>query len=611
MTELASARTNNKNGRLPGNEQAASPATRSVKLWPLLALKPYLQNHKPALFCAVIALIFAALATLAIPVAVRRMIDFGFSGDNGSFIARYFGMLIIIGGVLAVASAARFYFVSWIGERVVADLRADVFRQLTKLGPAFFDQTHSGEIMSRLTSDTTQIKIAASSAISQAVRAAIMIAGALIMMFVTSATLSLIVVAVIPLILVPIIGFGRLVRKRSRQAQDSLAQSSALAAENLGAVRTLQAFTSEAAIAKRFDAAVEAAFDDVRARLIARALMTAMAMFLIVASIVGVLWFGASLVIDGAITAGRLGQFILYAVFAAGSLAQLSEVWGELQQAAGSAERLVELLETEPTIKVPAHPMPMPEPAEGRVTFSGASLTYPTRSGQSSLSGVSFEATPGQVIALVGPSGAGKTSVFNLIARFYDPTEGSIEVDGVDIRDVDPLELRRRLALVPQEVSLFADTIAGNIRYGDDAATDEAVHAAAKAANAHAFIEAMPSGYDTLLGERGITLSGGQRQRIAIARAILRNPPILLLDEATSALDAESEQAVQQALEQVMQGRTTFVITHRLATIRKADRILVFDDGQLIEQGTHTSLMTDGGLYTRLAELQFTAKVVE
>jgi ATP-binding cassette, subfamily B, bacterial len=611
MTELASARTNHKNDRLSDGEQAANPARRSVKLRPLLALKPYLQKHKLVLVCAAVALIFAASATLAIPVAVRRMIDFGFSGDNGSFIARYFGMLIIIGGVLAVASAARFYFVSWIGERVVTDLRADVFRQLTRLGPAFFDQTHSGEVMSRLTSDTTQIKSAASSAFSQAVRAAIMIVGAMIMMFVTSATLSLIVIAAIPLILVPIIGFGRLVRKRSRQAQDSLAQSSALAAENLGAVRTLQAFTSEAAIARRFDAAVETAFDDARARLIARALMTAMAMFLVVGSIVGVLWFGASMVIDGAITAGRLGQFILYAVFAAGSLAQLSEVWGEVQQAAGSAERLVELLETEPAIKAPAHPAAMPEPAEGRVTFTGASLTYPTRSGQSSLRGVSFDATPGQLIALVGPSGAGKTSVFNLIARFYDPTEGSIEVDGVDIRDVDPLELRRRMALVPQEVSLFADTIAGNIRYGDDTATDDAVRAAAKAANAHEFIDALPNGYDTLLGERGITLSGGQRQRIAIARAILRNPPILLLDEATSALDAESEQAVQQALEHVMQGRTTFVITHRLATIRKADRILVFDDGQLIEQGTHASLMADGGLYTRLAELQFTAKAAE
>ncbi|MFT7577018.1 MAG: ATP-binding cassette subfamily B protein [Alphaproteobacteria bacterium] len=589
----------------------APPARQRVKLQPLLALKPYLLRNKATLILAGIALVLAASATLAIPVAVRRMIDFGFTGDNGSFIARYFGMMIVIGGVLAVASSARFYFVSWIGERVVADLRADVFGHLTKLGPAFFDQTHSGEIMSRLTSDTTQIKAAASSAFSQTVRAIIMITGALTMMVVTSATLSLVVIAAIPLILIPIILFGRLVRQRSRQAQDSLAQSSALAAENLGAIRTLQAFTSEAVISARFAAAVETAFDDARSRLVARALMTAMVMFLVVGSIVGVLWFGASMVIEGTLSAGRLGQFILYSVFAAGSLAQLSEVWGEVQQAAGSAERLVELLETKPMIQGPQHPVRMPEPGQGRISFEGVTLAYPSRPDQPVLQDVSFAAEPGELIALVGPSGAGKTSVFNLIARFYDPLSGRVEMDGLDVRDVDPIELRKRLALVPQEISLFADTIAENIRYGDDAATDEAVRDAAKAANAHAFIEALPDGYATMLGERGVTLSGGQRQRVAIARAILRNPPILLLDEATSALDAESEHAVQAALEQVMKGRTTFVITHRLATIRQADRILVLEDGRLVEQGTHETLTADGGLYTRLAELQFTARAAE
>jgi len=596
-----------------GGQAAGEPrsdgqlASRRVKLQPLLALKPYLLRYKPAMIFAAIALLVAASATLAIPVAVRRMIDFGFSGDNGSFIARYFAMMIVIGAVLAVASSARFYFVSWIGERVVADLRADVFKHLTRLGPAFFDRTHSGEVMSRLTSDTTQIKSAASSAISQSVRAVITISGALIMMFVTSVTLSLVVVAVIPMILIPIIVFGRLVRQRSRQAQDSLAQSSALAAENLGAIRTLQAFTSEAAISKRFGAAVDAAFNDARSRLVARALMTAMVMFLIVGCIVGVLWFGAAMVIDGTITAGRLGQFVLYAVFAAGSLAQLSEIWGEVQQAAGSAERLIELLETKPLIKSPQHPAAFPANSEGRVSFDNVSLTYPSGPGQTVLRDVSFDAAPGELVALVGPSGAGKSSVFNLIARFYDPATGRVTVDGIDVRDVDPLELRRRLALVPQEISLFADSIAENIRYGDDRASDEAVREAAKAANADTFIEALPDGYDTVLGERGVTLSGGQRQRLAIARAILRNPPILLLDEATSALDAESEQAVQAALERVMKGRTTFVITHRLATIRQANRILVFDDGQLVEQGTHQTLTAQGGLYTRLAELQFTA----
>lgn len=599
----------NKSGSQAAGEPRSDgqPASRRVKLQPLLALKPYLLRYKPAMIFAAIALLVAASATLAIPVAVRRMIDFGFSGDNGSFIARYFAMMIVIGAVLAVASSARFYFVSWIGERVVADLRADVFKHLTRLGPAFFDRTHSGEVMSRLTSDTTQIKSAASSAISQSVRAVITISGALIMMFVTSVTLSLVVVAVIPMILIPIIVFGRLVRQRSRQAQDSLAQSSALAAENLGAIRTLQAFTSEAAISKRFGAAVDAAFNDARSRLVARALMTAMVMFLIVGSIVGVLWFGAAMVIDGTITAGRLGQFVLYAVFAAGSLAQLSEIWGEVQQAAGSAERLIELLETEPLIKSPQHPAAFPANSEGRVSFDNVSLVYPSGPGQTVLRDVSFDAAPGELVALVGPSGAGKSSVFNLIARFYDPATGRVTVDGIDVRDVDPLELRRRLALVPQEISLFADSIAENIRYGDDRASDDAVREAAKAANADTFIDALPNGYDTVLGERGVTLSGGQRQRLAIARAILRNPPILLLDEATSALDAESEQAVQAALERVMKGRTTFVITHRLATIRQANRILVFDDGQLVEQGTHQALTAQGGLYTRLAELQFTA----
>lgn len=607
MTDTATADTQARR-ILPDDEAAEAPAAnRPAKLKPLLAMRPYLVKHRTMLICAGVALVLAAAATLAIPVAVRRMIDYGFSNDNGAFISRYFGMLIVIGGVLAAAASARFYCVSWIGERVVADLRADVFRHLTRLGPAFFDRAHSGDVMSRLTSDTVQIKAAASSAFSQTVRAVIMIVGALIMMCVTSPVLTLIVVAVIPLIIVPIILFGRIVRKRSRLAQDSLARSSALAAENLGAVRTLQAFTSERAISNRFTAAVETSFEDARSRLIARAMMTAMAMFLIVTSIVSVLWFGATMVIEGTMSAGRLGQFILYAVFAAGSLAQLSEVWGEVQQAAGAAERLVELLETEPVIQSPAHPVAMPSPGLGRVAFENVTLSYPTRPGEHALENVSFNVAPGELIALVGPSGAGKSSVFNLIARFYDPSTGTIEVDGIDIRDVDPLELRARLALVPQEISLFADTIAGNIRYGDDSATDEAVHAAARAANAEGFIKALPNGYDTMLGERGITLSGGQRQRIAIARAILRNPPILLLDEATSALDAESEQAVQQALEHVMRGRTTFVITHRLATIRQADTILVFDESRLVEHGTHASLTAAGGLYTRLADLQFTA----
>jgi ATP-binding cassette subfamily B protein len=587
---------------------AEEQGRRRVDLRPLMVLKPYLLRHPGKLVLAAVALVVAAAATLSIPVAVRRMIDYGFQGDDGAFISAYFGMLILIGAVLAVASAARFYFVSWLGERVVADLRADVFRHLTRLGPAFFDKTHSGEVMSRLTADTVQIKAAASTALSQSVRNVIMIMGALIMMIVTSPMLSLIVIGAIPFILLPIIGFGRVVRQRSRKAQDSLADAAALASENLGAMRTLQAFTSEAVISRRFQGAVEVAFEDARARLLARAMMTAMAIFLVVGSIVAVLWTGASMVIAGELTGGRLGQFILYAVFAAGSLAQLSEVWGEVQQAAGSAERLVELLDTEPVIQAPRHPVTLPEPVRGEIAFEGIWMSYPSGNEETALADVSFTIAPGELVALVGPSGAGKSTIFNLIARFYDPTRGVVSVDGLDVRDVDPVVLRSHLALVPQEISLFADTVEGNIRYGDETATRADVERAAKAANADGFIAALPNGYDTVLGERGVTLSGGQRQRIAIARAILRNPPMLLLDEATSALDAESEQAVQQALERIMAGRTTIVITHRLATIRKADRIFVFEGGRLVETGTHASLSeADGGLYRRLARLQLLA----
>ena len=596
-----------------GEDRAAmapesSAARRRVDLHPLLVLKPYLLRHPGKLALAAIALVLAAAAMLSIPVAVRRMIDDGFQGNDGTFIARYFAMLILIGAVLAVASAARFYFVSWLGERVVADLRANVFRHLTQLGPAFFDKTHSGEVMSRLTADTVQIKAAASTALSQSVRNLIMITGALTMMVVTSPLLSLIVIVAIPLILVPIIGFGRLVRQRSRKAQDSLADAAALAAENLGAMRTLQAFTSEAVISKRFQGAVEVAFEDARQRLLARAAMTAMAIFLIVGSIVAVLWYGASLVIANELTAGRLSQFILYAVFAAGSLAQLSEVWGEVQLAAGSAERLIELLDTEPVIQAPRHPVALPAKLSGQIAFEDVSLAYPSGGEELALQNVSFRIAPGELVALVGPSGSGKSSIFNLIARFYDPGEGTVSVEGIDVRHVDPVALRTHLALVPQEISLFADTVEANIRYGDETATRADVERAARAANADGFIETLPDGYDTMLGECGITLSGGQRQRITIARAILRDPPILLLDEATSALDAESEQAVQQALERIMAGRTTIVITHRLATIRKADRIFVFEGGRLVETGTHASLsQEDGGLYRRLARLQLMA----
>jgi ATP-binding cassette, subfamily B, bacterial len=582
----------------------ATPA-RTARLRPLLSLKPYITRHPRMVGLALAALLASAAAMLAVPVAVRRVIDHGFTGGDGTFIDQYFAMLIVIGLALALASAARFYAVNWLGERVVADLRADVFRHLASLGPAFYEKTHSGEVMSRLTADTTQIKAAAGSALSQALRNGIMLVGALVMMFITSPTLSFLALAAIPAIVFPMLAYGRAVRRLSRAAQDRLADASAYAADNLGAVRTLTAFGREATISGRFAAAVERAFEAARSRLLARAGLTAIAIFLVVSSIVGILWFGSRLVISGEMTGGRLSQFVLYATFAAGAMAELAEVWGELAQASGAAERLAELLAVRPEIANPAQPKAMPSPPLGTVSFQDVRFAYPARPGVSALNGVSFEVAPGETVAIVGPSGAGKSTILNLLLRFYDPQRGRVCVDGVDTRDADLKELRARFALVPQDAALFDDTIAENIRYGRPDASMEEVRHAAVAAHADGFIAALERAYDTRIGERGVTLSGGQRQRIALARAILRDAPILLLDEATSALDAESEVAVQKALERVMQGRTTIVIAHRLATVQRATRILVMDKGRIVEQGRHAELVRQGGLYGRLAELQF------
>jgi ATP-binding cassette subfamily B protein len=497
------------------------------------------------------------------------------------------------------------YAVNWLGERVVADLRAQVFRHLATLGPAFYETTHSGEVMSRLTADTTQLKTAAGSALSQALRNLIMLAGALVMMMVTSPALSGLALAAIPAIVFPLLAYGRAVQRLSRAAQDRLADASAYAADNLGAVRAMVAFGQEWTVAGRFAQAVEAAFAAARARLLARAGLTAIAIFLVVASIVGVLWFGARMVVAGQMSGGELGQFILYAVFAGGALAELSEVWGELASAAGAAERMMELLATAPTVVAPKTPRPLPRPPRGTVAFHDVHFAYPTRPGASALNGTSFSVAAGETVALVGPSGAGKSTVFNLILRFYDARAGEVLVDGLPVADVDPHELRSRIALVPQEVALFDDTVLENIRYSRPDATPEEVKRAAATAHAQAFVMALPQGYDTRLGERGVTLSGGQRQRVALARAVLRDAPILLLDEATSALDAESEAAVQQALERITRNRTTLVIAHRLATVQRADRILVLDAGRIVEEGRHGELLRRGGLYARLAELQF------
>jgi ATP-binding cassette subfamily B protein len=557
---------------------------------------------------AAAALVASAAVMLAVPAAIRGIVDHGFShgspGAQGGAIDGYFLTLIGLGLGLAVASAARMYAVNWLGERVVADLRAQVFRHLATLGPAFYETTHSGEVMSRLTADTTQIKGAAGTALSQALRNLIMLGGTLAMMVVTSPALSTLALAAIPLIVFPLLAYGRAVQRLSRAAQDRLADASAYAADNLGAVRAMVAFGQESAVSGRFAAAVEAAFAAARARLMARAGLTAIAIFLVVGSIVGVLWFGARMVVAGSMTGGQLGQFILYAVLAGGALAELSEVWGELASAAGAAERMMELLATPPQVRPPAVARPMPQPPRGTIELRNVHFVYPARPDVSALNGVTFSIAKGETVALVGPSGAGKSTIFNLILRFYDPQSGQVLVDGLPVDQVDPHALRSRIALVPQETALFDDSVLENIRYGRADAGIEEVRRAAVAAHADGFVRALPEGYNARLGERGVTLSGGQRQRLALARAVLRDAPILLLDEATSALDAESEAAVQQALERIMEKRTTLVIAHRLATVQRADRILVLDHGRIVEEGRHGELVRRGGLYARLAELQ-------
>jgi ATP-binding cassette subfamily B protein len=585
--------------------EATAEPSRRIRVRPLLGLLPYVMRYRGKVIAALIALLIAAAATLAVPLAVRRMIDFGFSAERIGLINQYFSVMIAVAGVLALASAARYYLVTIIGERVVADLRAAVFAHLTELSPGFFDTAKTGEITSRLTADTTQIKSAVGSSVSVALRNIVLFIGSSVMMVVTSARLSFFVIVAIPVIVLPLVAFGRLVRRRSRTAQDTLADASAYAAELIGAIRTLQAFTSEAVAQSRFSAAVERAFAAARHSIRARAALTAIIIFLVFSSVVIILWVGAQDVLAGRTTPGTLGQFILYAVFAASGLGQLSETYGELSQASGAAERLTELLAVAPEIKPPVHPVALPAPARGEVTFDTVRFAYPTRPEVFVLDGVSFRVAPGEKVAIVGPSGAGKSTIFHLLLRFYDASAGKVAFDGVNVSEADPRELRSRIAPVPQDVSIFGATIAENIRFGRPDASRADIERAAELAFAAEFIKALPQGYETGIGERGVTLSGGQRQRIAIARAILRDAPLLLLDEATSSLDAESETQVSAALARLMQARTTLVIAHRLATVLSCDRILVLDGGRIVEQGTHAQLSAAGGLYARLAKLQF------
>jgi ATP-binding cassette subfamily B protein len=584
-------------------EQAAGPATRNLR--PLASLIPYVKRYRGRALAALGALILAALTTLVVPIAVRRMIDFGFTARGVELVNSYFLAMIAVAAVLAFASGARYYLVTTLGERIVADLRGDVFAHLTSLSAAFFDEARTGEMISRLTADTTQIKASVGSSVSVALRNLVLFAGASVMMVVTSPRLSGFVLAAIPIIVLPLYAFGRAVRRRSRFAQDTLADASAYAAELIGAVRILQAFTNERLGIARFRDAVERAFAAACESIRARALLTGFAIFLVSASVVIVLWVGAQEVLTLQITPGRLGQFILYAVFAAGALGSLSEIGGEIAAASGAAERLFEILAIKPAILRPAHPLALPVPARGEAAFADVRFSYPTRPAVAALDGVSFAVRQGEKLAIVGPSGAGKSTIFHLLLRFYDPASGRIALDGVRLADLDPAELRSRIALVPQDSVMFASSVRDNIGFGRPDASDAEVARAAEHAHAAAFIAALPRGYDTPVGERGVTLSGGQRQRIAIARAILRDAPLLLLDEATSSLDAESETQVAAALADLMRERTTIVIAHRLATVLSCDRILVMDEGRIVEEGTHQTLVASGGLYARLAKLQF------
>jgi len=533
------------------------------------------------------------------------MIDHGFNRADAERIGQYFLFLLAVAAVLGVATGVRYYFVTWLGERVIADIRKAVFGHVLSLTPAFFEVTRTGEVLSRLTADTTLIQTVIGSSASIALRNLVMLVGALALMVVTSVKLSVLVLIAVPVLMVPLIGFGRWVRSLSRKSQDTIADTSARAAETLNAVQTVQAFTHEALDRAGFGRDVETSFRVAVLRTRARAFMTVVVTFAAFGCVVAVLWSGARDVLSGTMTGGELAQFLFYALFVASGFGALSETWGDLQRAAGASERLAELLNAEPDVVAPAHPLALPVPARGAVHFEDVTFRYPSRPDAAALDGFSLDVAPGEAVALVGPSGAGKSTVFQLLLRFYAPQAGAITFDGVDAAALDPVELRRQIAVVAQDPAIFSGSIADNIRYGRPDASDDDVRRAADAAAAAEFIERLPQGYGTLVGERGITLSGGQRQRLAIARAMLRNAPLLLLDEATSALDSENERLVQQGLQNLMAGRTTIVIAHRLATIQRLKRIVVMDQGRIVGEGTHGELVARGGLYARLADLQF------
>jgi ATP-binding cassette subfamily B protein len=579
---------------------------KAKSLAPLRALLPYLRPYRGMLVLALMALLVAAAAMLTLPVAFRHLIDQGLSSRNTATINQYFVAFMGAAAVFGIFAALRFYLVTWLGERVIADVRSAVYARVVRMDPSFFEITRIGEVLSRLTADTTLVQSIAGVNLSIILRSSISLMGSLVLLAVTSPKLTGMIVVLVPVVIVPLIVLGRRVRSLSRASQDRIADTSGIAEETLNAIQTVQAFTLESVNVQRFDAAVEDSFAAAVRRTKTRSTLTAIATMLVFGAVTFVLWMGAHAVVRGEMTGGQLGQFLLYAVYVAIAAASLSEMWGEVQRGAGAMERLVELQQAQPAIVAPAAPVPLPVPGRGEIQFDDVTFQYPSRPETNALDGFNLSVRSGETVAFVGPSGAGKTTTFQLLLRFYDPAGGRILIDGVGITSVDPLELRGRIGLVPQDTVLFAASARENIRYGRPGASDAEVEAAATAAAADTFLQKLPQGYDTFLGERGTRLSGGQRQRIAIARAILRDPPILLLDEATSALDAESERLVQGALEKLMQGRTTIIIAHRLATVLQADRIVVMDHGRIVAQGTHAELVRGNELYARLAALQFT-----